>query len=39
MAVRAMVQFIGGETSYSSFNIVQNFREILRNDGIGGFFV
>lgn len=38
MAVRCMSQFIGGETDYSSYNISQNFHEIIRNEGVGGFF-
>lgn len=38
MAVRAMSQFIGRETNYSSWNFLENFHEILRNDGIAGFF-
>jgi len=39
MAIRAMAQFIGRETNYSSINIFQNFHEIYRQQGIGGFFV
>lgn len=38
MTLRCMVQFIGGETRYSSWNIFQNFLEIYRCEGVAGFF-
>ena len=38
MAVRCMVQFVGGETDYSSWNVFQNAITIYRNEGLGGFF-
>lgn len=39
MTIRCMGQFIGRENAYSSLNIVQNFKEIYNQQGIGGFFV
>lgn len=38
MAMRCMAQFVGGESSYSSWNIFQNALEIYRGEGISGFF-
>jgi len=38
MALRCMAQFVGGETSYSSWNVFQNALEIYRGEGISGFF-
>lgn len=38
MTMRCLGQFIGGETNYSSYNLVQNITEIYRQEGIAGFF-
>jgi hypothetical protein len=38
MGLRCMAQFVGGESNYSSWNIIQNAQEIFRNEGLGGFF-
>lgn len=38
MGLRCMAQFVGGETNYSSWNIVQNTLEIWRGEGAAGFF-
>lgn len=38
MALRCMAQFVGGETSYSSWNVFQNAVEIQRGEGVLGFF-
>lgn len=38
MALRCMAQFIGGEDVYSSWNVVQNIREIYKTEGVSGFF-
>lgn len=38
IAVRAMVQFDGKETTYSLINIISAFKEIYSNEGICGFF-
>lgn len=38
MALRCMAQFVGGETTYSSWNVFQNAIEIYKCEGISGFF-
>ena len=38
MALRCMAQAVGGETTYSSWNVFQNCIEIYRGEGISGFF-
>lgn len=38
MALRCMAQFIGGEDIYSSWNVIQNIREIYKTEGVSGFF-
>jgi len=38
MGVRCMAQFVGGETRYSSWNVIQNTIEIYRSEGAKGFF-
>ncbi|KAL7668872.1 hypothetical protein ACOME3_009554 [Neoechinorhynchus agilis] len=38
VAVRCMAQFVGGESKYSSINIVQSFAAIYDQQGISGFF-
>lgn len=38
MTLRCLGQFIGRETKYSSYNLVQNITEIYRQEGIAGFF-
>lgn len=38
MCLRTMAQFIGGETRYSSWNIIKNGLEIYRYEGVQGFF-
>lgn len=38
MCLRTMAQFVGGETRYSSWNIIKNGLEIYRYEGVQGFF-